>query len=128
MQENPIHRYKNLWLFIGYALVSLVIYMSLSSNPDLPDLAYADKVGHFLAYFSMMLWFSQIYHIKKQRMIYAISFIVLGVALEFAQSFNPARMAEFADMVANASGVLVAILITRMTAFRLILMKVESYL
>lgn len=130
MLENPIHRYQKIWLAIGYALVTLVIYLSVTSNP--PDsgieLPYFDKIAHTLAYFAMMAWFAQIYHIKKQRLIYALSFITLGVGLEFVQSFDPARMAEFADMVANTSGVLMAILITRMSAFRLILVRVESYL
>ncbi len=130
MQENPTHRYQKLWLAIGYALVTLVVYLSVTSNPpdsgiEIPNF---DKVGHTLAYFLMMGWFAQIYHVTKQRVIYALSFIALGVALEFVQSFDPARMAEFADMVANTSGVVIALLITRMSAFRLILKKVESHI
>ena len=130
MQENPTHRYQKLWLVIGYALVTLVIYLSVTSNPPDPgiEIPSFDKVAHTLAYFAMMGWFAQIYHVKKQRIAYALSFVALGVALEFVQSFDPARMAEFADMVANTSGVIIAVLITRMSAFRLILQKVESYL
>jgi len=48
--------------------------------------------------------------------------------MEYVQSFDPGRMAEFADMVANTSGVLIALLITRISAMRLILKKVESYI
>ncbi|MDH5389299.1 MAG: VanZ family protein [Gammaproteobacteria bacterium] len=130
MQENPTHRYQKLWLAIGYALVTLVVYLSVTSNPPDPgiEIPNFDKVGHTLAYFLMMGWFAQIYHVKKQRIIYALSFIALGVVLEFVQSFDPARMSEFADMVANTSGVVIAMLITRISAFRLILQKVESYL
>ena len=130
MQENPIHRYQTLWLAIGYALVALVVYLSVTSNPPDPgiEMPNFDKVAHTLAYFLMMGWFAQLYHLKKQRIIYALSFVALGIVLEFIQSFDPARMAEFADMVANASGVVIAILITRMPTFRLILQKVESYL
>ena len=130
MQENPAHRYHKLWLAIGYALVILVIYLSATSTPPLPDveIPYFDKVGHLLAYFAMMAWFAQLYHTKKQRIIYAFLFIALGIAMEFVQSFDPARMAEFADMVANTLGVLMAVLITRMSAFRLILKKIETYI
>ena len=129
MQEiNPIHRYQKLWLTVGYILIALVIYLSVTSSPPLPDaeIPYFDKVGHLLAYFILMGWFAQIYHLKKQRLIYACLFVVLGVAMEFVQSFDPARMAEFADIVANTSGVVIALLITRIPAFRLILKKVES--
>ena len=130
MQQNPTHRYQKLWLAIGYALVTLVIYLSVTSNPPDPgiEMPNFDKVAHTLSYFAMMAWFAQLYHLKKQRVIYALGFIALGVALEFIQSFDPARMAEFADMVANTSGVMIALLITRMSAFRLILKKVESHI
>ena len=126
MQENPTHRYHKLWLAIGYMLVTLVIYLSVTSSPPLPEIQYIDKVGHLLAYFVMMGWFAQLYHAKKQRLIFALLFIALGIVMEFVQSFNPARMAEFADMVANTLGVIIAVLITRMSAFRLILKKVET--
>jgi len=130
MQENPIHRFQKLWLAIGYSLVTIVIYLSVTSTPPDPgiEVPYLDKIGHTLAYFSMMAWFAQLYHLKKQRVIYALSFVLLGVAMEYIQSVDPARMAEFADMVANTSGVLVALLITRIAAFRLVLKKVESFI
>ena len=130
MQENPTYRYQKLWLVIGYVLVSTVIYLSVSSNPPDPgiDVPYFDKIGHTLAYFILMGWFAQLYHLKKQRIIYALGFVAMGVAMEYVQSFDPARMAEFADMMANTSGVVVALLITRMSAFRLILQKVENYI
>jgi VanZ family protein len=129
MQEiNPTYRYHKLWLAIGYALIALVIFLSVTSKPPLPDIdiPFIDKVGHLLAYFSMMAWFAQIYHAKKQRLSYALSFVALGVVMEFVQSFDPARMAEFADMVANASGVLIALLMTRMSFFRQLLLRIES--
>jgi hypothetical protein len=75
-----------------------------------------------------MAWFAQIYHVKKQRIIYALSFIALGVALELVQSLELARKLELADMMANSSGVVMAFLITRMPAFRLMLLRVESYI
>ena len=128
--NNPTYRYQKLWLAMGYALVTLVIYLSVTSNPPDPGIKIPnfDKIGHTLAYFSMMVWFAQLYHLKKQRLIYALAFVAMGVAMEYIQSFDPARMAEFADMVANTSGVLIALLITRISAMRLILKKVESYI
>ena len=115
---------------IGYTLIALVIYLSVTSNPPDPGIKvpYFDKIGHTLAYFVLMGWFAQLYHAKKLRIIYALSFVAMGVAMEYVQSFDPARMAEFADMVANASGVLLALLITRIIAFRLVLKKVESFI
>ena len=129
-ETNPVYRYHKLWLAMGYLLVAVVIYLSVTSTPPLPDIEvpYFDKIGHLLAYFAMMAWFAQLYHVKKQRIIYALSFIFLGVVMEFVQSFDTARMAEFADMVANTLGVFIAVLITRVSAFRLVLQKIESHL
>ena len=129
-ENNPTFRYQKFWLAMGYALVTMVIYLSVTSNPPDPGIKipFFDKIGHTLAYFSLMVWFAQIYHQKKQRLIYALVFVVMGAAMEYVQSFDPARMAEFADMVANTSGVLIALLITRISAMRLILKKVESYI
>lgn len=115
---------------MGYALVTLVIYLSASSNPpdsgiDLPNV---DKVMHALAYFVLMGWFAQLYHVKKHRLIYALGFIFMGIALEVVQSFDPARSAELADMVANTSGVLLALLLTRIPALRRVLKKFESFI
>ena len=130
LEVNPNYRYQKLWLAIGYVLVMIVIYLSVTSSPLLPDIEvpYFDKVGHLLAYFILMGWFAQIYHVKKQRLIFSLSFIALGVLMEFVQSFDPARMAEFSDMVANTLGVVIALLITRISAFRLILQKLETYI
>lgn len=127
---NPVHRYQKLWLVMGYALVTLVIYLSASSNPpdsgiDLPNF---DKVMHALAYFVLMGWFAQLYHVKKHRLIYALAFVFMGVALEVVQSFDPARTAELADMVANASGVLLALLMTKIPALRQVLKKIETFI
>lgn len=127
---NPVHRYQKLWLAIGYALVALVIYLTASSHPpdsgiDLPNF---DKVMHALAYFVLMGWFAQLYHVKKHRIIYALAFIFMGGALEVVQSFDPARSAELADMVANTSGVLLALLVTRIPALRRLLKKIETFI
>ena len=95
-----------LWLAIGYAYVFLVIYLSLRSIPIKldADIPYGDKVGHAFAYFAMMFWFSQIYHDKPRRIVLAVVFIFIGISIEYLQSFEPNRTAEFADVVANVFG------------------------
>ena len=112
---NPEYKFKLLWLVIGYALVGFVIYLSVTSRPPTVDLGFKfqDKIFHALAYFSMMFWFAQIYHIKKQRLIFALLFVALGIAMEGIQSFDPKRYAEFDDIVANSLGVALGILLTK---------------
>lgn len=126
-ETNPELRYFKLWLAIGYALMAFIIYMSLTSEPveiEL-DLPYQDKFFHALAYFSLMGWFAQIFHVQSQRVAFAIAFILMGAILEYMQSFDPARYYETEDMIANTLGVAIAVLMAKRTAFRLLLVKFE---
>ncbi len=51
-------RFKNIWLFIGWIQVGLVIYLSLIRiETDTPDFKGLDKLFHLMAYTSLMLWF-----------------------------------------------------------------------
>ncbi len=65
----PDLKLRFLWLTIGYGLVATVVFLSLTSNPvDLElNFPYQDKAFHAFAYFTLMAWFSQIYHDRFQR-------------------------------------------------------------
>ncbi len=110
MAQNPKLKYRGAWLTIGYALLAVIIYLSVVSAPPMPDIGFdwQDKLYHLLAYFSLMFWFVQLYHHRGQLLGFAVLFIATGIALEGVQSLNPQRYAEVADMVANSSGVLLA--------------------
>ena len=99
--------YHQLWLAIGWSIIILVIYLSLNKGGiHLPSDILNDKMGHALGYFSLMLWFTQIYKSFKHRALLAISFVLLGISLEFLQKMGGVRAYEVADMVANTTGVL----------------------
>ena len=85
-----------------------VCYLSLTPKPPQIDLGidFFDKISHFIAYAVMMGWFIQLYSIFRTRMSYAVGFIVMGVVIEILQGMGPARMFEYADMLANSLGVL----------------------
>ena len=114
-EKNPEFRLKTLWLLIGYALVMFVVYLSVTGNPPELELGFKfqDKFFHALAYCSLMFWFAQIYHVKKQRLLFALAFVLLGALMEGIQSLDPNRYAEFNDMVANTVGVAIGILLTK---------------
>lgn len=98
--------YFKVWLALGYTLVALILYLSLTSVPlPGPTFFNADKVGHFIAYAVLMGWFTQLYPGKPARIRLGISFVCMGVAMEVLQGLNPARVFEYADMVANTAGV-----------------------
>lgn len=126
-ESNPDLRYFKLWLAIGYALTAFIIYMSLTSEPvEIEiDFPYQDKFFHTLAYFSLMGWFAQIFHVQRQRAAFAVAFVMMGVILEYMQSFDPARYYEIEDMMANTLGVVIAVFLAKMTAFKFFLVKFE---
>ena len=126
LQLVPYLKLRPLWFAIGMALIMLVVYLSLTSSPiDTGlDFPYQDKLYHAFAYFVLMAWFGQIYHTTLQRSMFAVLFVVLGLAMEYMQSFDPKRMAEFADMVANTTGVLIGYMLTA-TTFKNVLLNIE---
>lgn len=114
----PDLKLRFLWLTIGYALVVMVVFLSLTSSPVVidPSFPYEDKFFHALAYFTLMAWFSQIYHDSFQRNMFAVVFVFMGVILEYLQSFDPNRYFEFGDMVANSIGVAVGFFVALSSA------------
>ena len=87
-------------------MVGAVAWLSLTPSPPKIDFEQSDKVGHFLAYGTLMFWFSQLYVERKTRTLYAAGFAAMGVALEFVQGQLGYRTYEVFDMYANGLGVL----------------------
>lgn len=104
-------RWHSLWLTIGYLMLLVIIQQSITSAPIQIDtgLVWQDKLLHLGAYFTLMFWFMQIYPATKQRLLFAVLFVLVGIAMEVIQSFSPARYFETWDMLANTVGVLLAL-------------------
>ncbi len=96
-----------LWLTIGWVLIALIVYLSLTASPpEVFEFAFADKLKHLFAYSVLMGWFTQLYRSLKARRIWALALFLLGVAVEFIQGWSGYRFFDVADMVANSLGVL----------------------
>jgi VanZ family protein len=109
-----ILRYFRLWLAIGFALVALVAYLSLTSKPPpIPSIEFGDKIGHLLAYATLTGWFGQLFIRFKTQLWIVIGFCLMGIALEFLQGLDPARYFEYADMAANCVGAALGWWLTR---------------
>ena len=96
---------RPVWLALGWGLVAAIVWLSLTPSPPKVDFEQSDKVGHFLAYGSLMFWFSQLYVARRTRLAYAAAFAAMGVALEFIQGWTGYRDFEVYDMLANGTGV-----------------------
>jgi VanZ family protein len=108
--------FRGAWLALGWLLVALVVYLSLTPHPpealSLP-FPNADKLEHGFAYASLSLWFCQIYLQARQRAAVVVALIALGITLEFLQGMGGYRTFEVADMVANSIGALLGFLLAR---------------
>jgi VanZ family protein len=93
-------------LAAGWLYAAAIVFLSLTPKPPDPGFASGDKLGHLLAYGLLMFWFCLLYRYRYTRLAYAIGWIALGVALEFAQGATGYRSFEIADMAANSLGVL----------------------
>ena len=97
--------YRKLWLGVGFGLVALVIFLSLTPRPvEVPDVG-GIKSGHFIAYAVLMLWFAQLYRPWRARVAIALAFALMGVGLEYAQGMTSFRSFSYSDMRDNAIGV-----------------------
>jgi VanZ family protein len=97
---------RRLAIAVGWAMVAAIVWLSLTPSPPKVDFKESDKVGHLLAYGSLMFWFCQLYATKKTRILYGIGFVAMGVTLEFIQGALGYRTYEVFDMLANTLGVL----------------------
>jgi len=98
---------RRLWLTVGWMLVLLVIYLSLTPAPLEVPIEQGDKLSHMVAYLTLTSWFANLYECPAQRVGFALGFAVLGVGLEFLQGWTEYRSSEGADMVASSTGVAV---------------------
>lgn len=102
-----MHKLRKPWLALGWLWVAVLAYLSLMPNPPEPvRFLNADKLEHALAYCLLMLWFCQVYVRRTQRLFAAALLMAMGVAMEFLQGMTGYRSFEYADMVANSTGVL----------------------
>ena len=94
---------RKVWLSLGWCLVLAVVYLSLTPKPPSTDMIDGgDKIGHFLAYATLMGWWSQL---DTRHGHLALRFVLLGLALEIAQSLSGYREGDVFDMAANTVGV-----------------------
>jgi len=106
-------RWPALWVAIWIAMVAAVVFGSLVSAHDLPDVPDGfDKVEHFVGYLLLSAWAVMLFASRRGQAIAAAGLIVLGVGLEVAQgAWTVSRMADSADALANSLGVLAGLML-----------------
>jgi VanZ family protein len=113
MESTSPLNYLSVWLMLGWGLILSIIYLSLDTHPpQIMSFQYVDKLGHTLAYATLMGWFTQFQFSSRQILRNALLFILLGVILEILQGIGGVRYFEYADMAANSSGVVLGWLLS----------------
>ena len=96
---------------MGWLWVVVTFYISLTPHPPEPvTFENADKPEHMLTYCFLMLWFCQL---RYRRILLALAFVAMGVGLEMLQGMTGYRFFEYADMLANSTGVLLGWILAR---------------
>lgn len=95
----------SLWRGLGRLLIIAMLVIALLPMPALiGEVPNGDKLGHALAFAGLVLWYSQIYATRADRLRCVLGAIALGALIEVLQAFVPWRSAEFLDLVADALG------------------------
>lgn len=96
---------------VSLVLVFTVItYLSLTSTTTV-DLGN-DKVGHFLAYGVLTINLGIIVYPDRRKVLLAGLFaFAYGGMMEFGQYFVPGRVVSFYDLLANAGGVFIGLIV-----------------
>lgn len=99
---------RRMGLIIGWCLIVLIIYGSLSPSPITQAGGLSDKSQHFLAYCITMAWFAQVLASASRLAAQGIFMGFLAIALEYGQTAVSTRVFEPLDMLASVSGVVAA--------------------
>lgn len=94
----------NWWKSSWFILVAIIVYLSLKPAEQKNLIEVNDKVGHFLAYFTLVIA-TRIFF-PNWKMVGAMIFsFTLSCILEWLQNFVPGRSVSIWDVVANGTGV-----------------------
>jgi len=97
-------------------LSTLIVFLAitfLSLKPPLKidiDMLINDKIGHAFAYCILMIHLGLLSD-KKKWIKMAFFCLLYSALLEIIQYFVPGRTSELADLLANATGILIGIII-----------------
>jgi len=98
-------RHRALWQVIGFTLIVFVIYQSLTPAPMAIPADEGSRLGHLAAYGTLMGWFSHLHEERRRRILLALGFVAMGVALEAIQGATGYRTTDLTDALANTLGV-----------------------
>lgn len=95
-----------LWLGVWAFGWALCIGLSLLPPIPLGGPQDSDKIGHFLAYFTLSAWAMAIFRTRRAQLLAALSLVLLGLGVEWAQAhLTTTRQGDLRDAWANTAGI-----------------------
>ena len=101
-------KYARLWFSLAYIMLAIV---ALASLLPAPEMGTSDKLLHFLTYGVLSAAFSTLVCQARSLLMVVPGLILFGIVLEFLQGLTGYRSMEVYDMLANAGGVLMGLMI-----------------
>lgn len=99
------------WIKTSLVVVILmIIYLSLKSPSGGVEIKVNDKIGHTLAYCVLTVNAGLLFT-KNKWLLVALSAFILSATLEYLQGFIPGRSVDWKDLVANASGAIIGLIV-----------------
>jgi len=96
------------------AITFSIVCLSLLKIPEIKiTITNIDKVFHSIAYFTLTIsWLIAYFKKPQKKYIIVICCIIFGIVIELLQNtLTDYRTGEYLDVIANSSGVLLALLI-----------------
>lgn len=118
-----------LWRGLYVLAIMLVIVLSLVPNDALRQVNVIgnDKLGHALAYFTLMAFAVQLQDARRDWSRAAFGLLLMGIVIEWLQHQSGLRRADIRDVYANASGIVLGAL-TALTPARAWLLALDRRL
>ena len=105
-------KYPRVWLGLGWLLLILVMAGSVVPVIVVKGFSAADKLVHGGSYLILVTWFAGLY--RRQRHVFiALALFALGLVLEVIQGQLPYRGFDPFDLLANAVGILLGLILAQ---------------
>ena len=102
---------KRFFQLIFCLLLFLSLFLSLSPASSSVPMIWNDKIIHCISYFVLVMTLDFSCCSGKYLMTKSIAILLYSGLIEYGQSFIPGREMSLADLIANALGILVFLLL-----------------
>lgn len=96
-----------------FCVISVLVLSLLPPSPELPTTGW-DKSNHMLAFATLAFLSSQAW--PERIAVSLVMLLAYGGLIEVLQSFTPDRQADFIDVVADGTGLLIGTIIAKLFA------------